>query len=298
MPWSSNATFLVELCSTRHQARASTSRPAASVRCGTSLRALPARGGGVPAVARPSSWGVVPETVLRDAAPLGPGSLQRFVEADFEHHYFTLYEEESERWHDELRRLCVFDLLANSTDRKSGHCLFVPDDGAAHLRHRQRAEFPRRVQVAHGDLGVRRRGHPRSSAGRRRPLRRAGMPDGLAELLDPFERDALLARGRRVRPRTALPDRRQRTPVSLAACLTPAIPSSTSCSARSSRLCRARDWEGLLALRTACSGVARTRPTALAGGRVRRVPVGARGAGRVRRTGASSRAQDDSRSGR
>jgi uncharacterized repeat protein (TIGR03843 family) len=66
-------------------------------------------------------WRVVPPTVLRDDGPLGPGSLQLFIEADFEQHYFTLIDDE--RHHDLLRTICVFDLLANNTDRKSGHCL-------------------------------------------------------------------------------------------------------------------------------------------------------------------------------
>ena len=65
--------------------------------------------------------------MYREDGPLGEGSLQRFVSADFEQHYFTLYEDEDQRWHDELRRICVFDLLANNTDRKSGHCLLGED---------------------------------------------------------------------------------------------------------------------------------------------------------------------------
>jgi uncharacterized repeat protein (TIGR03843 family) len=125
MPWSSNATFLTE------------------VRCGDDgLRAVykPLRG------ERPLwdfpnglykrevaawqlsellGWGIVPETVVREDAPLGEGSLQRFVDADFEQHYFTLYEDETN--HDQLRRICAFDLVANNADRKSGHCLVTAD---------------------------------------------------------------------------------------------------------------------------------------------------------------------------
>ena len=37
-------------------------------------------------------WWVVPPTVARDG-PLGLGSLQLFVEADFEKHYFTVQDE-------------------------------------------------------------------------------------------------------------------------------------------------------------------------------------------------------------
>jgi uncharacterized repeat protein (TIGR03843 family) len=71
-------------------------------------------------------WGLVPLTVLREDGPYGEGSLQLFVNADFEQHYFTLREDERHR--DRLRRICAFDLVANNADRKSGHCL-VTDDG-------------------------------------------------------------------------------------------------------------------------------------------------------------------------
>ena len=70
-------------------------------------------------------WGLVPETVLREEAPLGRGSLQRFVPSDFSQHYFTLLEQEEH--HDALRRIAVFDVLANNADRKSGHCLLGED---------------------------------------------------------------------------------------------------------------------------------------------------------------------------
>jgi uncharacterized repeat protein (TIGR03843 family) len=69
-------------------------------------------------------WGLVPFTILRDG-PLGEGSVQAFVEADFEEHYFTLCEQPD--LHDQLKRICVFDLLANNTDRKGGHCLLGRD---------------------------------------------------------------------------------------------------------------------------------------------------------------------------
>jgi len=39
--------------------------------------------------------GIVPETVLRQAGPHGEGSVQRFVDADFSEHYFTLLNEPS-----------------------------------------------------------------------------------------------------------------------------------------------------------------------------------------------------------
>jgi uncharacterized repeat protein (TIGR03843 family) len=64
---------------------------------------------------------VVPETVLRLDGPHGEGSVQRFVDADFSEHYFTLLNEPV--FHPQLRRIAGFDLLANNGDRKGGHLL-------------------------------------------------------------------------------------------------------------------------------------------------------------------------------
>jgi uncharacterized repeat protein (TIGR03843 family) len=128
MPWSSNATFLAEVRCGDAETRAiykplRGERPLWDFPNGLYRREIAAW-----RLSELLGWGIVPETVPRgDDAPLGEGSLQRFVEADFEQHYFTLYEDEST--HDQLRRIAVFDLLANNTDRKSGHCLVTPADG-------------------------------------------------------------------------------------------------------------------------------------------------------------------------
>lgn len=66
-------------------------------------------------------WGFVPPTVEVKDGPFGPGSVQLFVDADFEQHYFTLLEDEVH--HPLLKRMATFDVLANNADRKGGHCL-------------------------------------------------------------------------------------------------------------------------------------------------------------------------------
>ncbi len=71
-------------------------------------------------------FGLVPLTIERDG-PAGVGSLQQFVEADFREHYFTLFESRP-ALHDQFRRLAAFDIVANNTDRKSGHCLVDADE--------------------------------------------------------------------------------------------------------------------------------------------------------------------------
>ena len=67
--------------------------------------------------------GVVPPTVIRDG-PFGEGSFQWFVDADHSEHYFTIHEQYAHH-HDQLREIAVLDVLANNTDRKSGHCLLA-----------------------------------------------------------------------------------------------------------------------------------------------------------------------------
>lgn len=67
----------------------------------------------------------VPPTVIRDG-PLGEGSFQWFVDADHSEHYFTIHEQH-EHLHPQLRAIAVLDVLANNTDRKSGHCLLAHD---------------------------------------------------------------------------------------------------------------------------------------------------------------------------
>jgi uncharacterized repeat protein (TIGR03843 family) len=67
-------------------------------------------------------WPNVPPTVLRDG-PHGEGSVQLFVDAEPNEHYFTL----RERFPDEFRRVATFDVVVGNGDRKAGHCLLTAD---------------------------------------------------------------------------------------------------------------------------------------------------------------------------
>lgn len=66
-----------------------------------------------------ASWKIVPPTVLRDDAPLGPGSLQLFVTHDPERHYFVVMDDRLE----ELEPFAAFDAVVNNADRKAGHVI-------------------------------------------------------------------------------------------------------------------------------------------------------------------------------
>ena len=125
MPWSSNGTYLVHLCLGDEEGAAiykphRGERPLWDYPSGLYRREV-----AVYEVSEALGWGLVPETVVRDDGPFGPGSLQRFVAAHFEEHYFTLLERPE--LHDALRTMCLFDLIVNNGDRKSGHCLLGED---------------------------------------------------------------------------------------------------------------------------------------------------------------------------
>lgn len=70
-------------------------------------------------VSEAAGWDLVPPTVLRDDAPLGPGSLQLFIDHDPEVHYFTLMNDRL----DDFAAFAAFDSVINNADRKSGHVL-------------------------------------------------------------------------------------------------------------------------------------------------------------------------------
>jgi uncharacterized repeat protein (TIGR03843 family) len=125
LPWSSNHTFLAT-CSRGDDVVPAVYKP------GRGERPLWDFPGGLYhrevaayELATHLGWEFVPETVLRHDAPMGPGSLQRFVPADFSEHYFSVLE--SGRHHEELQAMCAFDVVANNADRKSGHCLLGRD---------------------------------------------------------------------------------------------------------------------------------------------------------------------------
>jgi uncharacterized repeat protein (TIGR03843 family) len=126
MPWSSNATFLVTVTCGDDTAQAiykplRGERPLWDFEPGLHRREVAAYH-----LSEALGFDLVPPTVIRDG-PYGEGSLQWFVDVDHRQHYFTIHEERPDL-HDTLREVAVFDLLANNTDRKSGHVLIDGDD--------------------------------------------------------------------------------------------------------------------------------------------------------------------------
>ncbi len=151
-------------------------------------------------------FGLVPPTVARtgDDAPMGPGSVQAFVPARFEEHYFTLRDRDDEDLLEQLRRLCVLDLVANATDRKGGHCL-LDDDGRVWAIDNGLSfheEFKLRTVVwdfAGEDI-------PEAMLEPLRHLVDTGVPERLARWLDRAERDAVTSRAAGVLATGRFPD--------------------------------------------------------------------------------------------
>ncbi|MEY3132270.1 MAG: SCO1664 family protein [Ilumatobacteraceae bacterium] len=133
MPYSSNATFLVRVTAGEQSLRAiykplRGERPLWDFAPGLHRREVAAY-----RLATAMGLGFVPITLLRDG-PIGEGSLQLLIDADFEQHYFTLHEQRPDL-HPKLREVAVFDILANNTDRKSGHVLIDTDDNIWGIDH-------------------------------------------------------------------------------------------------------------------------------------------------------------------
>ncbi len=193
MPWSSNGTFLCEVgCG--ETVRQAIYKPRRGERelwdfpSGLHQREVAAY-----ELSRALGWDVVPVTVHREG-PLGLGSLQDVVDADFEQHYYTLYEDEAH--HPTLRAICAFDLVGNNTDRKSGHVLLARDGRIRGIDHGLMFHHEFKLRTVIWEFGG--EAVPDRLLADLDGLVEAGLPDDLASLLDVFERDAVLARARAV----------------------------------------------------------------------------------------------------
>jgi uncharacterized repeat protein (TIGR03843 family) len=191
MPWSSNATYLCDLRCGDETMRAvykprRGERPLWDFPSGLDHREVAAY-----ELSSALGWDLVPRTILRDG-PLGSGSVQAFVDADFEQHYFTLYEDEAN--HDALRAMCAFDLIGNNTDRKSGHVLLGVDGHIVGIDHGLMFHHEFKLRTVIWEFGG--ESVPARLMEAADSLASSELPDPLAALLDPFERDGVRTRAR------------------------------------------------------------------------------------------------------
>jgi uncharacterized repeat protein (TIGR03843 family) len=202
LPWSSNFSYLVKVFAPQGKLRAvykpgKGERPLWDFGPDLYRREVAAF-----ELSRAFGFDLVPETVLRMDGPLDAGSLQRFVEADFEAHYFTIVEEPSH--HDRLRELAGFDVLSNNADRKSGHVLI---DRANHiwgidhgLSFHREPKLRTVIWEFAGDEV------PESVLSACRQIVDSGPPDRVSQLLSQLENDALVRRARAMLARPVLPE--------------------------------------------------------------------------------------------
>ena len=191
LPWSSNATFLVEAALDEATALgvykpARGERPLWDFPTGLFRRELAAW-----YLSEALGWDVVPLTIEREG-PYGEGSLQRFIAADFEQHYFTLREDA--RHHDRLKRICAFDLIANNADRKSGHCLLAEDGSIYGIDNGLCFHVDPKLRTVIWDFGE--EPVPSALLDDLRRLTSTTLPPALVEVLAPEECQALVKRAR------------------------------------------------------------------------------------------------------
>ena len=204
LPWSSNATLLVEV--TTESGKAPVSAVYKFTRGERELWDFPIglwrREIAAFELARVLGWDIVPPTIARPDAPLGEGSLQLFVDSDFSQHYFTL--RDAAKHDPELRRIATFDLLANNADRKGGHVLVAEDGHLWAIDHGVCFGTGRRLRTVMWDYA----GEPIPSEllpDVERVANRAALAP-LESLLDADEVDEVAARAKRVLASPVFPE--------------------------------------------------------------------------------------------
>jgi uncharacterized repeat protein (TIGR03843 family) len=209
MPWSSNGTYLVTVGDSVDDPMVAIYKPGRAERPlwdfpdGLYRREVAAYH-----LSEGLGWNFVPPTVVRSEGPLGPGSLQQFIDADFEQHYFTLLEDD--RHHPALKRMAAFDFLANNADRKGGHCLLDSEGRVWAIDHGLCFHTQPKLRTVIWDFA----GEPVAEEDLEdiERLRRDGISDDLASMLHPEECRALESRVRRLISHGRLPEPRSNHP--------------------------------------------------------------------------------------
>lgn len=203
LPWSSNATLLVEVT-------AAGAAPLSAVykftRGERELWDFPPglwrREIAAFELSRLLGWDMVPPTIARADAPLGEGSLQLFIDSNFAEHYFTLRDAGK---HDaELRRIATFDLLANNADRKGGHILLAEDGHLWGIDHGLCFATGRRLRTVMWDYC----GDPvpKDLLDDVKRVTDKSALEPLTPLLDPDEMDELVLRAQRLLANPVFPE--------------------------------------------------------------------------------------------
>ncbi|MEI7886031.1 MAG: SCO1664 family protein [Actinomycetes bacterium] len=194
MPWSSNGTYLVQVTRGSDYAPAIYKPERGERPLWDFPGALWKREVATYELSHWLGFGSVPTTVTRHAAPMGRGSLQAFVPAVFSEHYFTL--RDRAELSDQLKTLCVLDLVANSADRKGGHCLIDSDNQIWAIDNGLSFHEEPKLRTVIWDFA----GDPLPSSAAHAliSLLETGLCPQLQVLLTPTEQEATLRRAQRV----------------------------------------------------------------------------------------------------
>lgn len=180
-------------------------------------------------------WNIVPRTWLRDG-PMGDGMVQLWQDIDPEQdavnlvastelpetgwrrvldgtdeddREVTLIHEDSEA----LRRMAIFDVVANNADRKGGHILAMPDGHRHGVDHGLTFHEEHKLRtVLWGFTGDELRPDELATVDRVRTALYGDLGEQLAELITPSELDALDARCERLIARSRFPAPRGHMP--------------------------------------------------------------------------------------
>ncbi|WP_420628965.1 SCO1664 family protein [Candidatus Leptofilum sp.] len=145
LPWSSNYSFLVDVCPNTAVWEALPHLPQNSVK---EVRAVykPRRGErplwdfaqgtlcqrerAAFLISHAIGWNLVPPTVLREGEH-GTGSVQLFIDHNPEAHYFTF--EGEPKFREALQKTVLLDIIINNADRKAGHVLIEEHENSDKL---------------------------------------------------------------------------------------------------------------------------------------------------------------------
>ena len=123
--WGSNYTFMVDVCYEGEVIRG-VYKPTRGERplWDFPTASLARREAAAYLISEALGWELVPPTVYRREAPIGPGSLQLFIEHNPEYHYFNFSQTDRQR----LQPVALFDIMINNADRKGSHVLIDPEN--------------------------------------------------------------------------------------------------------------------------------------------------------------------------
>ena len=193
--WGSNYTFLARVSNTEESTLA-VYKPAAGERplWDFDHASLGRREVATYRLSAALGWPSVPPTVLREG-PHGPGSVQLFIDADHEEHYFSLRERGS--FEEFFQQIVLFDFVINNADRKGGHSLLGVDGRIWSIDHGLTFHTEDKLRTVIWDyagLPIPHRMFNDLQALRKRFASELPLGGQLADLITPAEIQAMIAR--------------------------------------------------------------------------------------------------------